>query len=266
MPRYHKKARASSQKSILTKSKSAKSQQKQILDLSKRVSKNSSILRGVTYKVTHATRLALPITGTVGQPYRAIFCNNLSDMNLRFSAPEEATGGKYNFDGRGRFHLRFNITSNTEPTPMPLSIFLLSPRNTKVALSAGMTVPGTAFNLINGTDYANNLGITHMNTKRWILHRSWTNINVLPIQTMQTGPAAIWQGDIKPIQKSWSMKNHLKINNRRGTWNDPAAGSTNESVNPNQRVVLVVFNNNISQPATFPNLTGQVIHTAFTSE
>lgn len=244
---------------------SAINQKHQLISLSKRVALNSKILKGVTYKVTHATRLALPITGTAGQPYRAVFCNNLSDMNLRFADPSEALGGKYNYDGRGRFHLRYNITSNTEPTPMPLSVFLVSPRNTKVSLSVGMSVAGTAFNLINGTDYANNLGITHLNTKRWIIHKSW-NLNVLPIQTMQTGPAAIWQGDMHAIQKTWSMPNRLKINNRQGTWNDAATGSTDESVDPKQRVVLVVFNNNIAQPATFPNLSGQVIHTAYTSE
>lgn len=265
MPRTHKRTRPSSQKSILTRSKSAKSQQRQILDLSKRVSHNSKILKGVTYKITHATRLALPIIGTTAQPYATVFCNNLSDMNLRFADASEALGGKYNYDGRGRFHIRFNIESNNEIEPMPLSIFLMSPRNTKVALSVGMTVSGNAFNLINGTDYANNLGITHMNTKRWIIHKKWF-VNVLPIQTMQTGPANVWQGDLKPIQKTWSMPNRLKINNRQGTWNDPAAGSQNWSVNPSQRVVLCVFNPNTSQTATFPNLSGQVIHTAFTSE
>lgn len=265
MVRHKRKGRAATNKKI-EHSKSASAQQAQILDLNKKVNLNARKLEGLRYKVTHSTRLALPITGTVGQPYRAIFCNNLSDMNLQFSAPEEATGGKYNFDGRGRFHLEFSIGSNTEPTPMPLSVFLVSPKNTKVSLSIGMSVPGTAFNLIAGTDYVNNLGITHMNSKRWIIHKHWSNINILPIQTMQTGPAAVWQGDMEAIRKKFSMPNRLKINNRRGTWNDPAAGSTNESVNPSQRVVMVVFNNNISSPMTFPNLTGQVIHTAYTSE
>lgn len=264
MPRRYKRRRPSSQKSIISSSKSNKNQARQILDLSKRISHNSKILQGVTYKVTHSTRLSLPLTGTVGQPYRAIFCNNLSGMNLQFSALEEAKGGKYNFDGRGRFHLQYNIASNTELTPMPLSIFLISPRNQKVSLSVGMSVAGNAFNLLNGTDYVNNLGITHMNTKRWIIHKAWTNINLLPIQTL--GGTTPWQGDLKAIRKKWSMKNHLKLNNRRGTWNDPATGATDHSVNANQRVVLVVFNNNISQPATFPVLTGQVIHTAYTSE
>lgn len=263
MPRRYKRRRPSSQKSILASSKSSKNQQRQILDLSKRVSHNSKILRGVTYKVTHSTRLALGITGTTAQPYRALFCNNLSGMNLQFSALEEAKGGIYNGDGRGRMHLSFNIASNTEPTPMPLSIFLVSPKNQKVSLSIGMSVAGSAFNLINGTDYVNNLGITYMNKKRWNIHKNWS-VNLLPIQTL--GGTTPWAGDLKPIFKKWSMKNLLKLNNRRGTWNDPLTGATDESVNPNQRVMLVVFNNNISQPATFPILSGQVIHTAYTSE
>jgi len=261
--RRRNRGRAATKKKIAYLKPTAKTQQAQIADINQKVNLNSAKLRGLRYKVTHSTRLALPITGTTNNPYRAVFCNNLSDMNLQFSSQEEAKGGKYNADRQGRFFMTINITSNSEPTPMPLSLFLVSPRNTKVALSLGMTVAGSQFNLLNGTDYVNNLGITHMNAKRFLIHKHWV-VNLAPVRTL--GGTVPWQGDLRPILRKHNMPNRLFLNNRRGTWNDATTGATDESVNPTQRVVLVVFNNNIASPASYPLLTGQVIHTAWTSE
>lgn len=263
--RRRKKGRAATKAKIKYKPPTARTQQAQILDINNKVNLHTKMLRGLRYKITHSTRLSMNITGTALAPYSAIFCNNLSDMNLQFTDPSEATGGKYNYDRQGRFFLTYTITSNTEPTPMPLSVFLVSPINTKVALSVGMTVSGVNFNLAPGVDYVNSQGITHMNKKRFIIHKHWT-LNLLPILALSSGVPAQWQGDLKPLTRKHGMRNRIVINNRKGTWNDAAAGSSNWSVTPSQRVVLIVFNNNISQPATFPILTGQVIHTAWTSE
>lgn len=251
---------AATNRSIERKKPTASNQKSQILALNKKVNANARKLAGVRYKVTHSTRLALAITGTTANPYRVLTLNAPSAMNQIFSAPNEAEGGKYNWDGKGRFNLTMNISTNTEPTPMPLSVFIVSPKNSKVALSLGINVATPAlFTLVNNVDYVNNVGNTYMNPKRFNIHKHWL-INLNPIRTL--GGTTPWQGDLHPIRKTFSMKNPLKLNNRTGVWSSTA----DEAVNPNQRLFMVVFNNNIASPTTYPNLNGLVLSTAYTSE
>lgn len=257
---YYRRTRAASNRSIERKKPTAATQKKQILALNQKVNANSRKLEGVRYKVSHSTRLALNIEGTVPNPYKVLPLNAPSNMLGVFSDPEEQKGGKYNMDGRGRFNLVMNISTNTEPTPMPLSVFIVSPKNSKVAVSLGINVGGTAFNLINGTDYVNNLAAgTYMNPKRFNIHKHWL-INLNPIVTL--GGTTPWQGDLHPIRKTFSMKNPLKLNSRTGVW----SATADEAVNPNQRLFLIVFNNNTGTPGTYPVLNGMVLSTAFTSE
>lgn len=257
-----KRKSATSKNAIISNKPSAKNQKNQILSLKKKIDANTKLLSGVRYKVTHTTRLAMNIEGTTNDPYKTLVLNAPSLMNQIFSAPDEAQGGKYNWDRKGRTHLMFNIVSNNEPSPLPLQIFIISCKNSKVALSCGINVATTNFNLINGVDYVNNIAAsTYMNRKRFDIHKHW-RINLSPIQTSAIGPALNWQGDLHPIRKTFSIENPLRLNNRVGKWSD----TLDEAVNPTQRLFMVVFNNNIFQPSTYPVLNGAVIHTAYTSE
>jgi hypothetical protein len=191
-------------------------------------------------------------------------------MTQVFSAPEEAEGGKYNFDRKGRFYMQYNITSGSEQSPLPLSAFIIRPMNTKVSVSAGINVQpaqgASPLNLIQGVDYVNNLGIPMINKKRWHIDYH-ANLTTSPIVTSvkQAGPSPAptvnWQGDLHPIRRSYRGKNVLVLNNRTGKWSDTA----DWSVNPNQRQFLVIFNNNINQDQS-ANIAIQCLWTAFTSE
>lgn len=257
------KTSAASNKAIISKKPTAATQQKQILALNQKVNDNSRKLSGVRYKVVHKTRLAMNITAaSTAVPYRVLSLNAPSLMSQIFSAPNEAEGGKYNWDNKGRTHLQFNIVSNNEPTPLPIQIFLVSAKNSKVALECGLNSQPPTFTLQSDRDFVNNIGAaTFLNLKRFNVHKHWS-INLSPVQTMQTGPAAVWQGDLHPIHRKHSMRQLLKLNNRTGVWSN----TPDNGVNPSQRLFMLVFNNNISQPESYPILNGMVIHTAFTSE
>ena len=141
-------------------------------------------------------------------------------------------------------------------------MFILSAKNSKVALETGLSVLPTTFALQADRDYVTNIGAsTFINMKRFNVHKHW-NINLSPVQTMQTGPAAVWQGDLNPIHRQFSMRNPMRLNNRTGVWSD----TPDNGVNPAQRLFMVVFNNNVSQPDTFPILSGLAVNTAYTSE
>lgn len=258
MPR---RTNAATNKKIAYKPPTARTQQKQLLALNKKVNDNTRKLEGIRYKVTHKSRLVLNIEATATVPYKAIPINAPSNMVQIFSAPNESQGGKYNWDRKGRTHLEFNIVSNNEPSPLPIQVFVVSAKNSKVAAELGMnSLPGT-FNLVNNRDYVNNIGAaSFMNRKRFNIHKHW-RINLSPIQTMQTGPAAVWQGDLHPIHKRFSMKNPLVLNNRTGFWDT----TPDNGVNPSQRLFLVAFNNN-QTTGSYPILNGLIVHTAYTSE
>lgn len=257
--RYSKKSAATNDK-IQYKKPTAKNQQKQILALNKKVNDNTRKLAGVRYKVVHKTRLALNIIGTPGAPYRILQLNAPSLMTQIFSAPNENEGGKYNWDSKGRTHVEFNIVSNNEPDPLPLQVFIFSAKNTKVAAEIGLQSSPLVVNLQSDRDYVTNIGAsTFMNMKRFNIHRHW-NINLAPVKTL--GGTTPWQGDLHPIHRQFSMRNPMRLNNRTGVW----SGTPDNSVNPNQRLFMVVFNNNVSQPDTYPILSGLSVNTAYTSE
>lgn len=264
------KRSAASNKKISSRRPTASNQKAQILALNAKVNANSRKLEGLRYKVQHSQRFGGIIGATVQQPYSHWSINRPSQMTQVFSAPNESAGGKYNYDRKGRFYMKYNITSGSEQSPLALSVFLIRPKNSKVAVSAGLNVaqnPGTSvLNLIQGVDYVNSLGLSMMNTKRWVLDAHW-NITTSPIITAinQAGPAPAptvnWQGDLHPIRKSFRGKNVLVLNNRTGLWSD----TLDYAVNPNQRQFLVIFNNNQNQDQS-PNIAGQCLWTAYTSE
>lgn len=262
MPYGNRRKSAASNKSIERRKPSARNQKAQILALNKKVNDNSRKLAGVRYKVVHKTRLSMNITGTAAAPYRVLSLNAPSLMTQIFSAPDENEGGKYNWDHKGRTHIQFNIVSNNEPTPLPLQVFIMSCKNAKVALECGLNTLPLAFNLQSDRDYVNNLGAaTFINLKRFNVHKHW-KINLSPIQALSQGVPAQWQGDLHPIQRTFSMRNPLKLNNRTGVWH----ATPDNGVNPSQRLFMVVFNNNISQTSSYPTLNGLSIQTAYTSE
>lgn len=262
MPRRTRKhTKASSQKSIALRKPTARTQKAQIASLARDVRMNTRILAGVTYKVVHSTRLASNITALPGIPYVYLPLNAPSNMNQIFSAPSEAAGGKYNWDSRGRLHIRYNIVSNTEQTPLPIQVFIVSCKNIKVADQTGINIAGGPLQLVANTDYVNNIGAaTFFNKKRFNVHKHW-NVNLSPAVSLSSGVPAQWQGDFHPISRSFSMKQPLKLNNRQNVW----SSTLDHQVSPNQRLFLVVFNNNLATSTT-PTLNGMVISSAFTSE
>ena len=262
MVHSRRRGRAATNKKIASKKPTAKNQQAQILDLNQKVNLNTRKLEGVRYKVQHATRLSLNIVGTPTNPYSVLEVNAPSNLQQVFSAPTESAGGKYNWDNRGRSHMTYNITCNNEMTPMALTVFLIRPKTSKVAVSAGLNVAGTTFNLIANTDYINNLSTgTYMNKKRWHIDAHWL-INLNPIRSLSSGVPAQWEGDLHPVRRVYNGKNHLRLNNRTGLWSDTA----DHAVNPSMRQFLVVFNPNTSITTTYPILNGMILHTAYTSE
>ena len=261
---YRKKKRGRvSKKSIAWKKPSARNQQKQLIALKSQINANSRAISGITYKVMHSTRLALAVTGTTPDPYRVLFLNAISGMNQIFSAPSESAGGKYNWDKRGMTHIRFSIQANTELHIAPISIFIVSCKNTKVANSCGITTSNN-LQLTSGVDYITNIpsASVFINKKRFNVHYQ-KDVDILPVSTL--GGTTPWQGQLKSYRYSFSMKNPLRLNNRVGIWSDPVS-MPDYAVNPNQRLFMLVFNNNISTPSTFPTLNGMVLHTAYTSE
>lgn len=260
--RRGKKRSASSKRAIISRKPSGRNQKFQILSLKKAIDNNTRLINGQRYKVVHKTRLALDIIGTPANPYRVLQLNAPSLMQQIFSAPSESAGGKYNFDRKGRTHLTFNIVSNNEPSPLPLQIFILSCKNSKVALETGISTLPTTMTLTADVDYISNLGAaTFINLKRFNCHKHWM-VNLGPIQAAPSGVPLPWQGDLHPIKRTFNMKNPLVLNNRTGIW----SSTPDNGVNPNQRLFMVVFNNNVSTTSTFPILNGLVVHTAWTSE
>lgn len=240
----------------------ANTQKAQILALNKKVNENSRKLRGLRYKVQHATRLALNIVATPANPYAVLEINAPSNLQQIFSAPSESAGGAYNMDKKGRTHLTFDISVNNEMDPMPLTVFIIRPKTSKVAVSAGINVPGTTFTLLNNVDYVNNVAAgTYINKKRWHIDKHW-NINLNPIRSLSSGVPAQWEGQLLPVRRVYNGRNVLVLNNRTGLWSDTA----DHAVNPTQRQFLVVFTKNVSATATYPILNGMVLHTAYTSE
>lgn len=259
--RRKRRGRAATNKKIL-RSKSNSAQQMQILDLNKKINTVNKKLEGIRYKVVHRIRLSMQIIGTTNIPYRVLSLNAPSLMTQIFSAPNESQGGKYNYDRKGRTHLTFNIVSNNEPSPLPLQVFILSAKNSKVALEIGLNVTPLVLTLTADIDYVNNISAaTYINKKRYNIHKHWM-INLSPIQALSQGVPAQWQGDLHPIRRKFSMRNPLVLNNRTGIWDQ----TPDNGVNPNQRLFMVVFNNNTSQTTSFPILSGLVVHSAYTSE
>ena len=256
-----RRGRPSTKKNIL-KNKSAKAQQAQILDLSKKINSVNKSLEGIRYKVIHRIRLSMQIIGTTAVPYRVLSLNAPSLMTQIFSAPNESQGGKYNYDRKGRTHLTFNVVSNNEPSPLPLQVFILSAKTQKVALEIGLNNVPLAMTLTADVDFVNNISAaTYINKKRFTIHKHWM-LNLSPIQALSQGVPAQWQGDLHPIKRTFSMRNPLVLNNRTGIWDQ----TPDNGVNPNQRLFMVVFNNNTSQTSSFPILSGLVVHSAYTSE
>lgn len=271
MARHRKRGTSAASNNRIKAKKGASAQQAQILALNQKVNLNTRKLQGVRYKVQHTFRGGGIISATPTLPYTSYALNNVSQLGQIFSAPDESAGGKYNYDRAGRFFLQYNITSNTELSPMNLTIFIIRPKNSKVALSAGLNVPyvpgAPAITLLNNTDFVNSLGLAMMNKKRWHIDAHWA-VNTSPIVTSinQPGspapaPTQNWQGDLHPIRKHYRGKNHLVLNNRTGVWSD----TQNHAVNPSQRQYLVIFNNNLNTQAS-PNIAFQCLWTAFTSE
>lgn len=260
------RGRAATNKKIMTR-KSASSQQAQILDLNKKINNVNKKIQGIRYKVIHTTRLALPITAATLVPYTFLPLNAISNMVQNFSAISESAGGKYNYSRDGRLHLRFSITAGRETEVTPMTIFIISAKNTKVATNIGIQQPAPLLQLQEGVDYENNLGGegVFMNKKRFHIHKTWRETG-LPIQTL--GGTTPWNGQLNSIQRKFNMKNPLVVNNRTGIWNQTTGTNpmTDNSVNPNQRLYLVVFNNNVTTPSTFYTLNGLVLFTAYTSE
>lgn len=258
---------AASNKKIQSRKPTASNQKAQILALNKKVNDNSKKLEGVRYKVQHAIRIGGNITAAApATPYICWALNRPSEMNQVFSAPDEAQGGKYNMDNKGRFFMDLNIVSNNEPSPLPLTVFIVRPKNMKVAVSAGINVAPSQgqqpLSLQSGIDFVNSIGLAMMNKKRWHIDKHWS-INLGPVRTpitMEPSPTA-WQGDLRPIRRSFRCPNYLKLNNRVGVWKD----TLDYAVNPNQRQFLIVFNNN-QGTSTSPTLNAQILMTAFTSE
>lgn len=264
------KTRAASNSNIKAK-KSASAQQKQLLALNRKVNLNTRKLQGVRYKVQHTYHSGGIIAATAAQPFTAWALNAPSLLGQIFSAPDEAEGGKYNMDNQGRFYLNYNITSGKEISPMNLTVFVVRPKNAKVAVSAGINVPVPAGTpplvLLNNTDYTQTLGIAMINKKRWHIDAHWA-INTSPIVTTINQPGAPspaptqnWQGDLHPLRKHYRGRNVLKLNNRTGKWSD----TQDHAVNPSQRQYLVVFNNNLNTQLS-PNIIFQCLWTAYTSE
>ncbi len=263
---FRKRGRAATNKKIAYKKPSARNQQRQILDINKKVNKVERIIRGIVYKVVHSTRISLVLTATPTVPYQFLPLNRLSQMNQVFSAPGEAAGGKYNIDGRGRFNFNFTIALNHEIEPQYLTAFIVSPKNMKVALSLGLTTMPMQFNMINDVDYVNNLGGegVFFNNKRFNVHKMW-KLSCLPAVSYVPGTTVPNVSTYKAVRRSFSMKNPLHLNNRQGTWNDPATAPDN-SVTANQQLYLVIFNNNAATPLSYARLNGQTLVSAYTSE
>lgn len=257
---------AATNKKIANRKPSASNQKAQILALNHKVNQNTKKLEGVRYKVQHYTRIADVVQATALNQYYAWPLNRPSQMNQVFSAPDEALGGKYNFDLKGRMFMDLAIKSNNEPTPLNLSCFIVRPKTSKVALSAELNVayPSPLFNamkLINGVDYVTNVGLAMMNKKRWHIDKHW-NVTTAPIRAPITiDPPTAWQSDLRPIRRTFRGPNVLKLNNRTGNWKD----TLDHAVNPNQRQFLVIFNNNQSTD-TSPTVNASILFTAFTSE
>lgn len=281
---YHRrrshKSSASSKKAIRYKKPTAKTQQQQILSLSRKVNLNARHIATQRYLAQHVVKYSSsPLTALTGfAPYRAFALNVPVTMNggQVFGYGTDVTpGGKYHGVST---RVEFNIHPSKQVKTVDLTVFLVSPKNQKVAVDCEIYEAGTSLDpstatpnpMTAGLDYSVNSGLCIMNDKRWTTHgpKNGFRIQVQPLTTLIAGTApGTTTNQIqnqKKIRKVIYCKNPLKINNRNGAWHEV----TNYQMTASQRMFLVCFTdvtNQASGPQAGPNIEIIAYHRGHTS-
>lgn len=246
------KRNAASNKSIISKSGSAKNQKAQILALSKKVNSNSRKLSAVRYTLQHAQNHS----GSLVTPYIAAALIQPASWGQVFGSATEVGGGKYTGN---KLKLDFHLTPRTEHDRVDCTVIFCSPKNSKVVAETGGATSTTCLPLVN-VDYVLWSGMALMNKKRWNVHKVF-RISSMPIVTTGAGGTE-YINSSRENRRFFTMDNSLKINSRTGNWNT----INDHEVNPNQRLHCYVFNDNLSTLEGSPSYHLSVLATGVSSD
>lgn len=257
---YHRRRRSSSStsKQIKYRKPTAKTQQKQLLSLEKRVRMNSKHIREERYLAQHSLKIPTDTLGVVpGQgPYNSWAFSLPQFWQQVFGNPGDVLGGRYTGQ---KVRIEYNIHPGKNQSNTDITIFIVRPKNTKCAFDLGLATgsnfdpsPTTPNPMTPGTHYSNQDGVSIMNPK--LFHIDYVAKHTVLPQLVQVQPSPPGTtpinhiNQIKPIRRVIHMKNPIKINNRQ----QDAMVTDTVALRPNQRIFLVAFSD-APAPTTGPS-------------
>ena len=250
--RRGKKTPRTSNAKIRYKRPTASTQKHQILAINKKVNTLSKVVHGNTYK----TMYVYNATGNLAQPFAIwplVIPNTWTGV---FNCAGEERGGAF----RGiNFKVDYRISSHTEPSPINCTVFFVSPKNQKVVNECGGAAADALTALVSGRDYTIYDGMALVNKKRWHIHH-YSRITTLPISS-DTPSGSTVIGDLKANRRSFSRKSNLMIRSRTGEWNTVNSWD----LKPNQRMHMLVFNNNVNIDLESPQMNMKILFQGQTS-
>ena len=260
-PSYKRKRYSSmaSKTSIALRRPTARTQQRQLLALAKKVKSNTRKINETRYQVAYKHSVSGPFVGTDFDVSALVAPSN---WTLVWSSQEEAKGSK--FAGTSMFYDLLVKPGRCEKR-VDVTIIFATPKNQKVVLETGGGSATECNTLIANVDYTFINGIAMMNDKRFTIHKTH-RMTVLPVVTQEvdptTGASTIHNNSQRENRRTGWFKNPLKVNNRLPlqTWKD----INDWAVTPSQRMHMYVFHD--TQPGTQPEIEATFMMKGFTSE
>lgn len=250
--RGRKKTAHTSNNKIRYKPGTARNQKNQILAINQKVNSLAKTVRGNTYK----TMYVYNATGNLAQPFQIWPLVMPTNWTGVFNTPGEERGGAY----RGlNLKVDYRINSHTEASPINCTVFFVSPKNQKVVNECGGAASDALTGLVSGRDYTLYDGMALVNKRRFNIHY-YKRVTTLPISS-EAPSGTVTLGDLTANRYSFSRKSNLMIRSRTGEWNTVNSWD----LKPNQRMHMLVFNNNSQLDLENPQMNMKILFTGQTS-
>lgn len=242
MPRHRRsrsrRSRApagSSKTSIKLRKPTARTQQKQILSLARRVTSNRRDI-GLSRDVQmHTIEHAMHVGTT--NAYQSFSCNMPSLLTPCFGVIE--SGARYK---QTLFQFNYTVDYTPYPNAFKIVLFFVRPKTTKVVKEVGLADSPTLTDLRLGVDYIDNeAGVIYFNPKLWHIDAVRKH-DVLPIVTPSSvSGGAPWFGAQNAIRGKVRLPPVLNLNSRTGPWKTTVQST---ELPPSQRQFMVMFSTN----------------------
>jgi len=239
--RYGKRGRAATKKKILYKRPTANNQKYQILDLTKRVNRNTRRLRDLTYPVYDHFQV---LNNELSANFNFYSLYDFSAWQPVWQQTPvgslEPRIGKFQAT---RMDLDFDIQAGKERDPITWTMLIVTPKSQKVCEEVEDASGNLSF-ITQGRDYVDVGGKTFMNKQRWHIHAYRKGIT-RPLTTSIPStlvPTQTIVNDMKPVRGHIKLLKPLNINSRTDTWRNVNM----KSFNHNHRYTMYVFNDNAS--------------------